>query len=68
MTAVLVLLGLAVVGSLLWAGYARSQQRQARLGLELQRIQSKQQNAMNDIRRRRQYAEEQLRRLSRWSQ
>ena len=67
MTTLLILLGLAVVGLLLWAGYSRSRQRQARLSLEIQRIQSLQQTVTDDIRRRRQYAEEQLRRLGRWS-
>lgn len=66
MTVLLIFLGLVVVSLLAWVVFIRPRQRQAAPSLELQRIEQAKQTAIADIRRRRQYADEQLRRLSRW--
>lgn len=64
----LVIVGLAVVGWLVWVYVTHtSQGNKNALNSELLRIEQAKQAAMEDIRRRRQYAEEQLRRLGRWS-
>ncbi len=73
--AILVLIGLVAVAVFMcMAAYNRPSETQAEAGyqveetldLELARIEYAKQAAKDDIRRRRQYAEDQLRRLERW--
>ena len=64
MTALVIVILLAAVGVIVWGFLTR--QRPSALDTELQRIESAKLAAMEDIRRRRQFAEEQMRRLGRW--
>ena len=64
MTALVIVILLTAVGVIVWGFLTR--QRPSTLDSELQRIESAKLAAMDDIRRRRQFAEEQMRRLGRW--
>ena len=64
MTALVIVIVLAAVGVIAWGFLTR--QRPCAFDLELQRIEQAKQAALEDIRRRRQFAEEQMRRLGRW--
>lgn len=63
MIALVVFILLATIGIVAWA---LLRPRCSAVSLELQRIEQAKQAAIDDIRRRRQFAEEQMRRLGRW--
>jgi hypothetical protein len=60
----LLAISLVAVAVLAWVYFTRPRQRS--IGLDLLRIEQAEQAAIDDIRRRRQFAEDQLRRLGRW--